>query len=109
MNKFELFTMIFYVLDAAWDESHNEQLGDYLSGANPFLFDDTGSADPAVFTSFCENVPDTITLENSYSIARNYILQLKNPAIIDAFSKVPLQEWIGGVNSYLSTEHKGKG
>ncbi len=27
MNKFELFSMIFYVLDAEWDESKNPTLG----------------------------------------------------------------------------------
>lgn len=26
MNQFELFTMIFYVLDAEWDETQNEML-----------------------------------------------------------------------------------
>lgn len=35
MNKFELFCMIFYVLDAEWDESKNPTLGEFLSSANP--------------------------------------------------------------------------
>ncbi len=38
MNQFELFTMIFYVLNAKWDETKDEILGDLLSNANPFLF-----------------------------------------------------------------------
>ena len=40
MNQFELFCMIFYVLDAAWDETKDPELGNFLSGANPFLFSD---------------------------------------------------------------------
>ena len=37
MNKFELYCMVFYVLDAEWDENKNPQLGEFLSGANLFL------------------------------------------------------------------------
>ena len=33
------FCMIFLALDADWDETHDEELGKYLSDANPFLFD----------------------------------------------------------------------
>ena len=69
MNKFELYCMIFFVLDAAWDENHNPTLGEFLSGANPFLFTDIGSADPRVYNHFCEVIPNEITVENSYGIA----------------------------------------
>ena len=69
MNKFELFCMIFFALDADWDETKDSTIGEYLSSANPFLFEDTGSADPAVFDQFCNNVPDNIVVclnENSF-------------------------------------------
>lgn len=46
MNKFELFCMIFYVLDAEWDESKDPILGEFLSSANPFLFEGLSSAVP---------------------------------------------------------------
>lgn len=49
MNKFELFSMIFYVLDAEWDESKNPTLGEFLSSANPFLFDSLSSAVPEIY------------------------------------------------------------
>ena len=49
INKFELYCMVFYVLDTEWDENKNPQLGEFLSGANPFLFDDIGSADPTIY------------------------------------------------------------
>ena len=52
MNKFELFCMVFYVLDADWDETKDIIVGEYLSGANPFLFADIGSADPTIFIHF---------------------------------------------------------
>jgi len=68
MNKFELYCMIYYVLDAEWDESKNAELGAFLSGANPFLFADIGSADPMVYAHFCENISGEITIENSYIV-----------------------------------------
>ena len=107
MNKFELYCMVFYVLDAEWDENKNAQLGDFLSNANPFLFDDIGSADPTVYERFCEIVDDSITLENSYSIASKYIAELGNEVISSAFSKIDEIEWIECVKDYLSSEHKG--
>ena len=52
MSKYELFCMIFYVLDAEWDETKNKHLGTFLSAANPFLFKGTGSAVPAIYEHF---------------------------------------------------------
>ena len=43
MNKFELFCLIFFALDNEWDKTQNEELGNYLSDANPFLFADIGN------------------------------------------------------------------
>ena len=36
MTRYDLFCMIFLALDADWDETHDEELGKYLSDANPF-------------------------------------------------------------------------
>lgn len=43
---------MFLALDAAWDEGRSEELGRYLSDANPFLWEDGRSADPAVWDDF---------------------------------------------------------
>lgn len=37
MNKFELFCLIYFALDSEWDKTQNEELGNYLSDANPFF------------------------------------------------------------------------
>lgn len=58
MNTFELYCMVFYMLDATWDESHNKELANYFSSANPFLFADIGSANPAVYKHFCDIIPE---------------------------------------------------
>ena len=107
MNRFELFCMIYYVIEAEWDENEDPQLDAFLSDANPFLFDDIGSADPSVFADFCEKVPAEITLENSYSIASTYVCGLKNEIISEAFFTIDEQEWVECVKDYLSEDHKG--
>lgn len=47
-----VYENMFQALNAAWSETHNRALGDYLSDANPWLWSDKGSADPAVWTEF---------------------------------------------------------
>lgn len=107
MSKFELFCMIFYVLDADWDETKDEIVGEYLSSANPFLFSDENSADPTIFINFCETINDDITTQNSYSLAQKYIDTLNCNNIKRAFSSITEEEWQECVFDYLSQNHKG--
>ncbi len=106
MTQFELFCMVFYVLDAAYDQDPDEDLRKYLSDANPFLFEDIGSADPATYADFCSVVPNTISKEESYTIASQYVEKLQISALAKAFSSVSEIEWIDGLNSYLDSPHK---
>ena len=106
MTKFELFCMIFYVLDAEWDETKNKHLGTFLSAANPYLFEDAGSADPVVYKEFCKVVDESITVEDSYEQASAYIDSLHDQTISDAFKSIDRPEWLDCVRDYLSNPHK---
>lgn len=106
MTCFELFCMIYYVLDAFYDQNKNDIVGQFLSDANPFLFEDSGSADPAVFEEFCSFVNEPIEPGESYSVANMYIEQLCNQDIANAFKSISKSEWDDGLNSYLSSPHK---
>lgn len=108
MNKFELYCMIYYVLDAEWDESKNAELGKFLSSANPFQFSDIGSADPVIYEEFCKKIPDTITRDDSYGYARNYVESLGNRDVQAAFLTIDREEWDECLHEYLSQEHKGR-
>ena len=108
MNKFELYCMIYYVLDAEWDESKNAELGKFLSSANPFQFRDIGSADPEIYEEFCKEIPDTITRDDSYGYARNYVESLGNRDVQAAFLTIDREEWDECLHKYLSQEHKGR-
>ena len=106
MNRFELYSMIFYVLDAAWDSSPNEELGMFLSAANPFLFADVNSADPAVYDDFCSKIPEEISVKDSHSMASAYIASLKKDELTAAFHTVSPDEWVEGIKEYMSSPHK---
>lgn len=108
MSKFELFCLIFMALDADWDESHNEELGRYLSDANPFLFAENVSAVQDVFIKFSSFIGDReITKTNSFSIAKEYIDYLNIPAVKESFSTLEPEQWNEALEEYLSAEHKG--
>ena len=109
MNKYELFCLIYLALDADWDETHDEELGRFLSDANPFLFAENVSAVQDVFIKFEKFVGEReITEENSFSIASEYIKQLGIPAVLESFSTLELHQWNEGVRNYLSSAHKGQ-
>ncbi len=108
MDKFELFCLIFLALDADWDETHNEELGKYLSDANPFLFMENVSAVQSVFMKFDALVGDReITIDNSYDIATEYIKWLGIPAVTQSFSELERNQWNEAAKDYLSNAHKG--
>lgn len=98
--------MIFYVLDSEWDETKNKHLGSFLSAANPFLFEDVGSADPVVYKEFCNATDKAITIEDSYKQACSYIDSLHDSIISSAFKSIDRSEWVACVRDYLSTPHK---
>jgi hypothetical protein len=100
--------MIYYALDAYWDDTKEPQLGAFLSGANPFLFDDIGSADPAIYQDFGNKITGEVALDASYSVACGYIASLKNPVVAKAFHSIDQREWLECAKEYLAQEHKGK-
>ena len=54
IDSYTAFMMMYYILDAAADELDSESVLNYASIANPFVFKDEGSADPAVYAAFKE-------------------------------------------------------
>ena len=106
MNTFEMFCLIFYALDAVWDTSKNEELGNYLSNANPFLFKDIGSANPEIYESFCKEMPDYIHIEDSYALAIHYIDTLNSAFISTEFQKIGNSKWEQCARAFLSSPHK---
>ncbi len=109
MNNFELFCLIFLALDAQWEDKQNEVLGDYLSGANPFLFTDICSADPEYYENFLTIIKDdNVEISNSYQLAKKYIENINILDVTDAFSKIDESKWLLAAEKYLASSHKGE-
>ena len=77
MTKKLVFIAMYRALDCLYDETQREDLGNYLSEANPYLFTDRKSADPAVFDGFSHYFDslysNDITVEESYTFIRKYL------------------------------------
>ena len=110
MNKFELFTLIYFVLDAYYEDEvkTNENLGIILSDMNPLVWKDCGSADPEMYSEFCRLVGEQkITLENSLKLAKEYVKTIDFADVTEALKDMTNDEWIPVCKEYLESEHKG--
>lgn len=105
MKKFDLYCIIFYALDSVWDITRSENLGNFLSSANPFLFVGNDSADPSVYSNFNKIVPEKIEAARSFEIAKRYIHSLNNAYVSKAFDEITEDEWNNAVSDYLSSRH----
>lgn len=101
MTKKLLFIAMYRTLDCLYDETQREDLRNYLSEANPYLFTDRKSADPAVFAAFSHYFDslytnDDVSVEEAYSFVRQYLNSehlsyYGNFAQI--FDDISLEEW----------------
>ena len=104
MTKYELFVMIFYALDAYYEEDTLEDINNFLSDMCPLTFADEGSADPVVYDDYCKFVGNKeIVLENSFSLAKEYVYQIKDLDLKEAFDDLTEEFWIQGCKEFLST------
>lgn len=99
MSVYDVYVLMFDALDTIYDEAPNMELGNYLSGLNPFLFEGEGSADPAEYDEFkdaymkvFEN--DIPTAENTFSFCRDYLDKNAPKEVINAFEKINIEDWI---------------
>ena len=97
MESFDLYKYIFYALDDQYDQNPNEELGNFLSGMNPFLFEGEGSAVPDVFKSFKQmfeaKYAEITSVKESYEFAKEYIASLNIKSVSEAFDKVTFEAW----------------
>lgn len=113
MNKYELFCMIYHVIDAKWEETKNDGLREWLSDMNPYIWKERTSADPTIYVEYDKWIgKKEITLKNSYDIAREYVCSLNGEyynfeEIKKAFDSVNRGKWIKECEIFLSISHKG--
>ena len=109
MNEFELYTMIYFTLDAYYeDDIEDTFINTVLSDMNPFVWADIGSADPAMYSEYLDFLGGrTITLDNSLSIAKAYVKTIEFADVTAAFDEMTEERWIDYCKKYMSEPHKG--
>ncbi len=96
MNKKLTFIAMFRALDCLYEESPNETMREFLSDANPYIFTDRESADPAVGAEFAEmwirsGLPEDISAIDAYSFVQDYLQSCTPLAAV--FDDISLSEW----------------
>ena len=110
MNEFELFTLIYFVLDSYYDTDEcDDYINTVISDMGPFTFTDVCSADPSVYEDFKKFINGrNITIENSLEIAKEYVKTISYADVTEAFEKMAEETWKEGCKEYLSQPHKGQ-
>lgn len=107
MTKYELFVMIYYALDAYYEENISEEINNFLSDMCPFTFADEGSADPAIYAEFCNFIKvEEIEIENSFELAGKYIEWINLLYVTTGFEWVAKEEWIAKSKKYIESLKK---
>jgi hypothetical protein len=109
MNEFELFTLIYFVLDSYYDpDDCDDFTNTVISDMGPFTFEDIGSADPIMYDEYLEFLNGRkITIENSFDIAKEYVRTITYADVNEAMESLTEEEWRKGAEKYLSEPHKG--
>lgn len=101
MSIYDIFIMMFYALDAEYDDAPSEELRLFLSDMNPFIFKDEGSAEPSVYENFKKAYQEYgKTAVDEYSFVSLFIDTECTPAIKKAFSGISHDEWDEALKEY---------
>lgn len=94
MNIGFIYIAIYRVFECLEEEVADDKLSDFLNMANPYVFQDRKSADPAIYNEFekwINNQPMEITEKNSFDIAKKYVSEKTSFSPI--FDKISKEEW----------------
>lgn len=94
MNLQILYIAIYRALECLQKETGNEEMLSYMADANPYIFMDRKSADPAVYSEFNDWVNASgidVDKNNSYEIAKSYIAEKTD--YISYFEAISVEEW----------------
>lgn len=77
MRQIDVFVMIYYTLDAYWQDHKTDELTNICSFMCPFTFTGIGSAIPSYYIEFCEMFDkENYSVEEGYEIMKKYVSTL---------------------------------
>lgn len=103
MSVYDFFVLMYYALDSVYQDSPDEELLDYISDLNPFIWADEGSADPAEYEDFKSDFQKHGTADAyGYVFVKDYINRKCSKVIKNAFAKISKSAWKRAMKEYLS-------
>ena len=102
MDVYTIFKLMYFALDSKKKKNKDDDLGQYLSEMNPFLWNDEGSADPAMYSKFKAKFQENFnsnecSVEDSYNFTKSFLKADDNinaKKALGVFSNISLEEWI---------------
>ena len=98
MNRKYLHIAMFRALDCLYDEQEQptEELLQFVSDANTYIWQDKSTADPAIQADFNrsmdrQNIGAEIDEESAYHAVKNFLNE-QNPEFAELFTEIPLDE-----------------
>lgn len=96
MNRKLTFIAMYRALDCLYEEAPCEEMRDYLSDANPYIFKDRESADPAIGAEFADlwtklHYPEDVSANEAYAFVKEYLRS--STAFATAFEDISFAEW----------------
>ena len=110
MNNFELFSLIFFMLNACWEDNKDENLAHFLSEMNPYLWEEEMSADPAWYEEFKDFMRNkTIGTDNGFQLAKEFLKSIEFYKDLDKYLDEYDQDgWNDAMYQLLNQPHKGE-
>lgn len=99
MNRKYLNIAMYRAMDFLYDEQEqpSEELLQFVSDANPYLYIDRTAVDPAVQADFDssmnhQNIGQEVDEETAYNAVKNFLAE-QNPQFAKMFADITLEEW----------------
>ena len=110
MNNFEFFSLIFFMLNACWEEDKDSELGQFLSGMNPYFWEPEMSADPAWYEEFKDFMKDkTLGEDNGFQLAKEYLKSIElYPGLEKYLDEYDQEGWDDAMQQLMTQPHKGE-
>ena len=99
MKREYILLAMFQAMDCLYDEQENpsEELLQFVSDANPYMYVDRTAVDPAVQADFDssmarQNIGEEVDEQTAYYAVKNFLNE-QNPQFAEMFADITLGEW----------------
>lgn len=106
MKIFEIYNLMYLVLEELNEDNKSEGVSNFLSEANPYIWEGENSGDPAVYLDFKKQFEEKGTyVDYGYDFIVDYLANIEYyDGLIESFSSLTKEEYIDTCNHILSDQ-----